>query len=67
MTSHHDQFLVYDKYDGGMVYLGDDFPLNILGYGRVLIRFLDGRVKGISQVLHVHSTFVMEPNINRQT
>jgi hypothetical protein len=46
MTFHHHWFLVYEKYDSGMVYLGDDSPLNIIGHGRVMIRFLDGKVKG---------------------
>jgi len=44
---------VYEKYDGEMVYLGDDSPLIIVGRGRVLIRFCDGRVKGINEVLHI--------------
>jgi hypothetical protein len=39
---------VYEKYGGGMVYLGDEFPLIIVGCGRDLIKFPDGRVKGIS-------------------
>jgi hypothetical protein len=35
---------VYEKYDGGMVYLVDGSPLIIVGCGRVLIKFPDGRV-----------------------
>jgi hypothetical protein len=46
---------VYEKYDSGMVYLSDDSPLNIVGSGRVLIRFHDGIVKRITQVLHISS------------
>jgi hypothetical protein len=46
---------MYEKYDGGMVYLGDDSPLNIVSRGRVLIRFHNGRLKGIGVVLHILS------------
>jgi hypothetical protein len=44
---------VYKKYDGGMVYIGNDSPLNIVGHGRVLIRFPNNRVKEINGVLHI--------------
>ena len=53
MKSHQHWFSMYEKYDGGMVYFGDVSPLNIVGYGRFLIRFLDGRVKGINGALHI--------------
>jgi hypothetical protein len=33
MTSHQHWFLVYKKYDGGMVYIGDDSPLSMVGHG----------------------------------
>jgi hypothetical protein len=56
MTSHRHWFSVYKKYDGGMVYLGNDSPLiSIVGQGRVLIRFIDRRIKGISGVLCILS------------
>jgi len=44
---------VYEKYDGGMLYLGDEYPLSIVGHGRFLIKFPDGREKGINGVLHI--------------
>jgi hypothetical protein len=44
---------MYEKYDGGMVYLGDDSPLSIVCHGRVLIRFPHGRVNDISGFLHI--------------
>ena len=53
MTSHRDQFSTHEKYDGGTVYLGDDFPLNIVGHGRVLIKFPYRGVKGISEFQHI--------------
>jgi len=53
MTSHWHYVLVYEKYDGGMTYLCDNSPLKIVSCGRVVIRFHDGRVKGIDEVLHI--------------
>jgi len=44
---------VYEKYDGGMVYLGDGSPLSIVGCGRFLIKFADGRVKQMIEVFHI--------------
>ena len=44
---------MHAKYDGEKVYLGDDSHLNIVGHSRVLIRFPDGRVKGINGVMHI--------------
>ena len=44
---------MYEKYDGGMVYLGDDSHFSIVGCGRFLIIFLDGKVKGINGVFHI--------------
>jgi hypothetical protein len=55
MNSHWHWFSVYEKYDDGMVYLGDHSPLNIVSHGTALIRFFDVIVKGISGVLHIPS------------
>jgi hypothetical protein len=44
---------MYEKYDGGMVYLGDDSSLGIVGCGKVLIKFPNGRVQGINEVLNI--------------
>jgi hypothetical protein len=44
---------VYEKYDGGMVYLGDGSLLSIVGCGRVLIKFPDGRLKRMIGVFHI--------------
>jgi len=46
---------VYEEYGGGKVYLNDDCHLRIVGCGRVLIRFPDGRVKGINGFFHILS------------
>jgi hypothetical protein len=53
MISHHHWLSVYEKYNGGVVYLGDESPLGIVGHGRVLIRFHNGRVKGIIRFFHI--------------
>ena len=55
MTSHRDWFSKYEEFDGGKVYLGDNSHLNIVGRGRVKIKFLDGRVKGIDGVFYIPS------------
>lgn len=60
MYSHRGWFIQYTKYDDGNVYLGDDSYLNIFGHGRVKIRFLDDKVKGINDVLHI---LVLEWNL----
>ena len=44
---------MYEKYDGGMVYLGDGSLLSIVGCGRVLIKFPHGRVKWTIGVFHI--------------
>jgi hypothetical protein len=54
---------VYEKYDGGKVYLNDDSHLNIVGHGRVLIRFPDGKSEG-DQWSYAHYRFGTEPTIN---
>lgn len=47
---------MYEKYDSGTIYLSDDSHLNIVGHGRVLIRFPNDKVKGIiGLVLHIFS------------
>jgi hypothetical protein len=43
----------YEEYDGGMVYLSDGSVIRIVGHGRVLIIFLDGRVKGVNGFLNI--------------
>ena len=55
MTFHRNWFSTYEKYDGGIIYLGDDFPFNIVGHDRFLIKFPNWRVKGINEVLHILS------------
>jgi hypothetical protein len=55
MFSHQVWFLVYVQCDGGKVYLSDDSHLSIVGCGRVLIIFLDGKVKMINGVMHILS------------
>jgi hypothetical protein len=53
MTSYQHYFSVYEKYNGGEVYHGDDSPLNVIGHGKVLVEFFDRRVKGINGVFHI--------------
>ena len=53
MTCNRNWFSEYEQFDGGKVYLGDDSHLDIVGRGKVKIRFLDGRVKSMNGVLHI--------------
>jgi hypothetical protein len=53
MTSHWDWFSIYEYYYGGMVYLNDDFPLILVGCGRVLIRFPNVMAEGINGVMNI--------------
>jgi hypothetical protein len=53
VTSHRNWLLVYEKYDGEMVYLGNDSPLSIVGHGRFLIKLPNGIVKRINGVFHI--------------
>ena len=39
----------------GQYYLSVDFPLNIVGHGRLLIKFPNGKVKGINGIFHIPS------------
>ena len=41
------------KYISETIYLGDYFPPKIVGCSRVLIKFPDGKVKGMNEVLHI--------------
>jgi hypothetical protein len=53
MNLHWHWFLVYEKYDDGMLYLHDEYHIHIVFHGRVLIILFDGRVKGMNEVLHI--------------
>ena len=53
MNSNKDWFSEYEEFNGGKVYLGDDSPLNIVGQGKVRIKFPNGRIKRISGVLQI--------------
>jgi hypothetical protein len=55
MSSHKDWFFIYEKYDGGRVYLGDDSHLEIFGHGKFIIQIPNGIVKGIDDVMHILS------------
>lgn len=53
MTFNKDWFSKYEEFDGGKMYLGDDSHLDIVGYGKVKIKFFDGRIRKINGVLHI--------------
>jgi hypothetical protein len=43
---------VYEKYDGGMIYLGDNSHFSIVCRGRFMIRF-PNILKGITRVFYI--------------
>jgi hypothetical protein len=45
-ASYQQYLSLYEKYDGGMIYLGNDSPLIIVGCGRVLIKFPNVILRG---------------------
>jgi hypothetical protein len=44
---------MYEYYDGGMVYLNDEFPLNLVDCARFFIRFPNVTMKRINAVLNI--------------
>eukprot|EP01018_Ginkgo_biloba_P040842 Gb_22840 [translate_table: standard] len=59
MTPHREWFCEYESYDGGDVFLGDDYSYKIIGHGRVKVRFRDGRVKTLPGGLHIPRAMVL--------
>jgi hypothetical protein len=53
MTPHRECFYDYEKYDGGVVFLGNDSIAKITRRRRVKFLLKDGSVKTILGVLHV--------------
>jgi hypothetical protein len=53
MNPHREWFCEYEKYDGGIVFLGNDSTTRIIGRGRVKLRLIDGRIRTLSSVLHI--------------
>ena len=51
--THREWFCEYERYDGGDVFLGDDSTTKIIGQGKIKLRFIDGRIRTLSGVLHI--------------
>lgn len=56
--SHHmcfnrDWFDTYQSIDGRFVYMGDDFPNEVMGIGSVRIKMHDGIIRTLAKVRHV--------------
>ena len=53
MNPNRNWFSMYDKFDGGKVYLGDNSVLDIVGRGSIRVNFFDGRIRrfdGVSRI-----------------
>jgi hypothetical protein len=53
MTPHREWFCEYEGYDGGNVFLGDDLTTRIIGWGKLKLRLIDGRIRTLLGVLHI--------------
>eukprot|EP00253_Pinus_taeda_P021695 PITA_21695 len=52
-TPHREWFCEYEKYDGGVVFLGDDRKARIIGRGKVKLKLQGGRVRTLPGVLPI--------------
>eukprot|EP00253_Pinus_taeda_P035723 PITA_35723 len=52
-TPHREWFCEYEKYDGGDVFLGDDWKARIIGRGKVKLKLQGGRVRTLVGVRHI--------------
>jgi len=48
-----DWFVSFEKFDDGMVQMGDDFACNMGGVGTVLIKIFDGMVRDLKDVRYI--------------
>jgi hypothetical protein len=53
MTPHKEWFCEYEKYNGGVVFLGDKSTAKIRGRGRIKLFLKDGRIRNILGVLYI--------------
>jgi hypothetical protein len=53
MTPDREWFYKYERYDGGNFFLGDDSTTRIIGWGKVKLRLIYGRIRTLLGVLHI--------------
>jgi hypothetical protein len=53
MTPHREWFFLYEKYNGGEVFLGDELIARIIGHLRVRFLLKDGRIRKLPKVLQI--------------
>ena len=52
-TPHREWFCMYEKYDGGDVFLWGDMKARIVGRGKVKLKLQGGRIRTLLGVLHI--------------
>jgi len=53
MIPHREWFCEYEIYDGGDVFLGDEPITKIIGWGKVKLKLMDGRIRTLIGVQHI--------------
>jgi hypothetical protein len=53
MTPHGEWFCEYERYDGGIVFLGDESTTKIIGRGKFNLRLIYGRIRKLPGVFHI--------------
>lgn len=53
MTPHKELFCKNESYDCGDIFLGDDSISRIIGWGKVKLKFMDGRIIKLHGVPHI--------------
>jgi hypothetical protein len=53
MTPHREWFCEYERYDGGIVFLGDESTARTIGRGKFKLRLIYGRIRTLPGVLHI--------------
>jgi hypothetical protein len=53
MTPHREWFCEYERYDGDNVFLGNDLTTRIIGWGKVKLSLIYGRIRTLPSFLHI--------------
>jgi hypothetical protein len=53
MTPHREWFCEYERYDGGVIFLGDDLTTKIIGRGKFKLKLMDDRIRTLPGVLYI--------------
>ena len=54
MCPHRHWFVTYEKMSGGNILMGNDAPYKSIGIGSIQIKMINGVVRTLTEVHHVH-------------